>query len=157
VPVNLAPPRKIAPRARTPLLAGKIHWIRILLGITVAVAGTLCAELLFEKVIELSAGKLETTSRLQDQLITWEIKALALILGGILAGVNAPNGLKQGLFVGLASGIVLMTLQAPLAERWMEVALFTTVSTFTLCLAGGWFGGTLFPPVIKIARRSAFT
>jgi hypothetical protein len=156
VPVSLAPPRKPVPRRRTPLLAGKIHVLRILLGAAVAVAGTLSASLLLHKALALSGGKLETTHAMQDRLITWEIKAVMLILGGALAGATTTNGIKQGLFVGLVSSVALITFQTPIADAWLEFASLTAVSTFALCVAGGWFGGALFPPVVKFERTSSF-
>ena len=122
----------------------------------IAVAGTLSAGMVFKKALDLSDGKLATTHATQDQLITWELKALMLIAGGALAGATTTNGMKQGLFVGVATSAVLVGLQAPMAERWAEFALYSAFSTVTLCLAGGWFGGALFPPVVKLERRSFF-
>jgi hypothetical protein len=76
------------------------------------------------------------------RLITWEIKALA----------GEEDGVKQGLFVGFAASVALIGIRAP-KERWLEVALFTAVGTFALCRVGGWFGGNLFPPVLKLNQR----
>lgn len=153
VPLILAPPRKPVPRRKSNLLAGKIHWIRVLVGATLAVVGTLSATLILQKVLDLSQGKLTTTSDLQDRLITWEIKLLALIVGGVLAGATTKNGLKQGLVVGFASGVALVGFQAPTTDRWLEIALFTLVGTTCLCSVGGWFGGNLFPPLLKLDHR----
>jgi hypothetical protein len=36
-----------------------------------------------------------------------------------------------------------------------EVAFYTLVSTFTLAAVGGWFGGQLFPPVVRVPRRGS--
>jgi hypothetical protein len=152
VPTVLVPLRKKPPRRRSPLLAGRVSWPRVLVGASFAVAGTLSATLIFHKVMDLSAGRLGTADVLQDRIITWEIKALALLVGGALAGATTPNGLKQGLLVALFSCVVLTGLQAPLTPSWLDVAFYTTVSTFSLCSAGGWFGAQLFPPVIKVNR-----
>jgi hypothetical protein len=154
VPVALAAPRKQVQRPKRPLLAGKVLWLRILFGAALAVAGTLCAGLLLQKVMDLSGGKLETTSAFQDRLITWEIKALALVVGGALAGATAPNGLKQGLIVGLVAGVALVGIQVPTEGGWLEAAGYTALTTFSLCAIGGWFGGELFPPVIKVDRNA---
>jgi hypothetical protein len=153
VPTALIPLRKKAPRRKSALLAGKIGWFRIILGAAFAIAGTLSATLIFQKVIDLSEGNLGTTHALQDRIITWEIKALALLVGGILAGASTANGFKQGLFTALISCVVLIGLQAHKTDSWLDLALYTSVSTFTLCVAGGWFGSQLFPPVIKLDRR----
>jgi hypothetical protein len=153
VPTILIPRRKKPPRRRSPLLAGRISWFRILVGAAFAVGGTLAATLIFQKLMDLSAGKLANTPPLQDQIITWEIKALALLVGGALAGSTTANGFKQGLLVGLATCVVLVGVQAPRTEALFEVAAYTALSTFTLCVVGGWFGGQLFPPLIKMDRR----
>lgn len=157
VPVALAPPRKPAEASPSaPFLAGKIHFFRILIGAALAVAGTLFAGLLLKKVLLLSGGRLETSNAMQDRLITWEIKALMLVLGGALAGATTSNGIKQGLFVGLLSSAVLIGIQAPTTAAWAELAGYTALSTFTLCVFGGWFGGALFPPVVNYDRRRTF-
>jgi hypothetical protein len=154
LPLLLSPQRKKAPRRNKPLLAGKIHWVRVLIGAAAAVAGTLSATILFRKVIDASGGHLGTDGLLQDRIITWEIKALALLGGGVLSGAATPNGLKQGLIAGLAASVLLIGIQAPKTDAWMELAGWTFISTFTLISAGGWFGAQLFPQVIKVNRRA---
>lgn len=153
VPVAFEPKRKKA-APKESWFAGKIHWVRVLAGAAFAVAGTLSAAIVFQKVLDLSGNKLGTTHELQDRLITWEIKALAVLVGGALAGATTTNGLKQGLFVGIATSLVLVGIQAPPTEAWFGVAFFTLVSAFSLAMAGGWFGGQLFPPVVKRHRNS---
>jgi hypothetical protein len=153
VPSALIPIRKKPPRRKSPLLAGPVSWVRVLVGVAVAVAGTLSATLIFQKVMDLSAGRLATTDILQDRIITWEIKALALLVGGVLAGASTANGLKQGLIVATLAAAVLIGLQMQRTDRWLDVAVYTTISTIGLCAAGGWFGGQLFPPIVKLDRR----
>ena len=87
------------------------------LGSGLAVVGTLSATAIFRKVLDVSGGQLGTTHALQDQIITWEIKALAVMAGGFLAGMATPNGLKQGLFVGVFGSVVLIGLQAPTSDH----------------------------------------
>ena len=140
-------------RRRLALFAGKVAWLRVTAGIAVAVAGTLSATIIFDKVLEASNGVLSTSDQMQDQVITWEIKALALLVGGCLAGATTPNGLKQGLFAALGASALLIGTQAPYAKQPVEVAVFTLVSAFGLTTAGGWFGSQLFPPVIKYKRK----
>jgi hypothetical protein len=138
------------------LFAGKVAWLRVTAGIAVAVAGSLSATIIFDKVLEASNGVLSTSDQLQDQVITWEIKALALLVGGCLAGATTANGLKQGLVAALGVSAVLIGTQAPYAKQPVEVAVFTVVSAFTLTTAGGWFGSQLFPPVIKFKKKKGF-
>jgi hypothetical protein len=155
VPANLLPQRKKAPRPKVSPFAGKISWFRVFLGTTFAVAGTLSASLLFKKMIDVAAGELATSHEMQDRIITWEIKALAVILGGALAGATATNGFKQGILVGLFATVILIGAQASQTEAVPEMAFWTTISTFSLGMAGGWFGGQLFPPVVKRERLGA--
>jgi hypothetical protein len=138
---------------RRGLLAGSVAWVRVGLGIGIGVAGTLSAAALFDLAIEASDGKLGTTDEMQDRVITWEIKALALLLGGALAGASTLNGIKQGLAVGIGTSVLLVGIQASRYPDWLQLAALTLVSTFTLTVAGGWFGGQLFPPVIRLKRK----
>jgi hypothetical protein len=157
VPQLVPTPRK--PRTpRQPLFAGKVYWIRVLAGTALAVGGTLAAEKIFKKVLEVGSGTLSTDGDLQNLIITWEIKALAVLAGGALAGILTPNGLKQGLFVGLFATFILLGIHTLKTNYPLYVGLLTIISTFCLGIAGGWFGGQLLPPVAKINRRpSAFT
>jgi hypothetical protein len=132
--------------------AGPVAWFRVGIGTTLAVAGTLMATLFFEKLLDLGHGALATTDDLQDRLITMEIKALAILLGGALAGSTTPNGLKQGLCVGLATTAILIGIEMNFVERWLPLAGLTAVCSVCLGSVGGWFGSQLFPPVIKVQR-----
>jgi hypothetical protein len=139
---------------RPNLLAGRIAWIRVAVGVGIAVAGTLSALALFEMALDVSAGKLGTTDELQDRFVTWEIKTLALLLGGAFAGATTNNGLKQGLVVGVATSVILVGIQISRLDQWEPVAVLTMASALTLSLAGGWFGSQLFPPVVNFRGRS---
>jgi DNA-directed RNA polymerase subunit RPC12/RpoP len=147
------PARKQAGRRRRPWFAGRIAWFRVGLGITLAVAGTLSAGVLFDFVIDASQGKLSTTDEVQDRVITWEIKALALILGGAVAGATRSNGLKQGLAVAIGSSAILTGIQLNQPSHRLELALLNLISCFSLAILGGWFGSQLFPPILKWRRR----
>src|SRR5262249_38452007 len=93
LPLPTAPRKGPKGRRKSPF-AGPVAWGRVLIGVAFAVAGTLSAALIFQKVLAFSGGRLGTSHAIQDWLITWEIKALALILGGAMAGATTPNGLK---------------------------------------------------------------
>lgn len=135
------------------LFTGPVAWVRVSLGVILAVVGTLTATLCFEKVLDISHGMLVTTDELQDRLITLEIKAFALMFGGALAGATTRNGLKQGFCVGLASTVILIGIEMNFVERWLQMAGLTAVAAFSLSLVGGWFGSQLFPPVLKPRRQ----
>ncbi len=152
---ELSAPRKPAQRKSKPLLAGPVAWFRVALGTAIAVAGALYASRLLDWIGEVSRGRLVTTSTMQDNVLTWELRAIALLLGGAFAGALTRNGLKQGLFVGIFASMALITLQSAKGGAWMELALFTAVGTTALALAGGWFGGQILPPVVAGARRAS--
>jgi hypothetical protein len=142
-----------APR-RPPLFAGSVAWFRVVVGTLLAIAGTLSASLVFQKVLEVSGGTLSTTDEMQDRFITWEIKALAILIGGALAGSTTSNGLKQGVYVGCATSLALIFLEIGLADRFVEMTILTLAGSFSLSVAGGWFGSQLFPPIIKVKHKS---
>jgi hypothetical protein len=152
VQTPLPRPRRFLPRKRNPF-SGPVAWVRVAVGVILAVAGTLTATLVFEKILDISHGTLATTDELQDRLITLEIKALALLLGGALAGATTRNGLKQGFCVGLASTVILVGIEMNYVHHWLEMAGYTALMAFFLSLAGGWFGSQLFPPIIRNPRR----
>ncbi len=108
-------------------------------------AGSLWAEFLLQTALNASHGLLDTTSYTQDRIFTWEIRALAILFGGALAGATTSNGFKQGLCVGLGASFVLLLM--PRSQGTLIVAALTVLSTFFFSTAGGWFGSTLFPPV----------
>ncbi len=141
------------PRPREPLFAGKVAWFRVLAGGSLVILGTLYATMLLRRVMEMSGGVLATSFQEQDRIITWEIKALAAIVGGALAGATTTNGFKQGVFVGLGASVILIGLQAPADDTWFKAAGLIAISTMSLCTAGGWFGGQLFPRIVKRGRR----
>jgi hypothetical protein len=153
-PTSVAPVRKRSILHRQmDLFAGPVAWLRVAAGAALAVVGTLMATICFEKVLEISHGALATSDDVQDRLITLEIKALAILLGGALAGSTTPNGFKQGLFVGLATTVILVGIEMNYVESWVQVAALTVVSSFCLSVVGGWFGGQLFPPLVKSRRE----
>jgi hypothetical protein len=140
-------------RPRAPLFAGRVAWFRVALGAVFAAAGYMTATMIFNFIIDFSSGKLASDGFWQDRVVTWEIQALAVLVGGGLAGYNTPNGLKQGMFVGLAASILLMCILFGLSRMTPEQAVLTVVVCFCLCLAGGWFGSQLFPPVLEFKSR----
>jgi hypothetical protein len=139
-------------RSNLHVLRGPVAWFRVAAGVLLAVAGTVTATFLFDMVLDASQGALGTTDGLQDQLITMEIKALSLFLGGALAGSSTRNGLKQGLLVGLLTCVILIGIEMHFVAKWAQVALLTLLSAFPLTLVGGWFGSQLLPPVLKVRR-----
>jgi hypothetical protein len=146
--------RRAPPRQRIPLFAGKIAFVRVLLGTLLAVAGALSASAVLALIARLNDSELATSATILDNLVTWEVKALALLAGGVLAGSNSSNGLKQGLCAGIAVGLTLAALEPHSQEEWFEMVGFMLIGSIALCLLGGWFGSQVFPPVITRKRHS---
>jgi hypothetical protein len=144
--------RKAEKRSRVLPLAGRIHWFRILLGSAIAVAGWLSATYLLDRALMASDDALAIEDYWQEKVVTWEIKALAIVLGGALAGACTTNGFKQGVLVGILSGLGL-NLAVATRGPTLEFIGLTMVSALSLALVGGWFGGQLFPPVFAFKRQ----
>jgi hypothetical protein len=140
------------PRAPSLLFAGPLAWVRVTLGVTLAVTGSLAATRVFDLTLDFSGGRLATNDDLQDQVVTWEIRAVAMIVGGVLAGATRRNGIKQGLAVGLATSIILVGAMMARYNHWPMLAVWTVLSALPLGLAGGYFGCQLFPPIVKLQR-----
>jgi hypothetical protein len=140
--------------------AGRVSWVRVAAGSALAVAGTLSASLMLDLMIRFSDGRLSTSgtvdATLMDQIVTWEIKALAVLAGGALAGSNTANGIKQGFFVGLGTAALLAALEVRFIDRWLELTFLIGISSFCLSLVGGWFGSALFPPLLPYKRHRGF-
>jgi hypothetical protein len=158
-PVPVLDPLAKVKRKRTygdaaSLFAGPVAWFRVALGILVAVAGTLWAARLFDIAMDAADGMLATVDDLQDRMVIWEIKALALFAGGMVAGATQRNGFKQGIVVGLGSAVLLIGVQSARYTIWWQAAPFILISALTLPVVGGWFGSQLLPPVVPTPRKT---
>jgi RNA polymerase subunit RPABC4/transcription elongation factor Spt4 len=130
-------------------LAGPISWLRILLGVGVGIAGCMAAKYVLDLALTLS-DKFSMDDNLQDSMLLWGLRGIALLLGGMVAGAGTANGLKQGLMAGMFSGVVMNVLMVYRNAK-PEVGMLSLVLAFTMTLLGGWFGGQLLPRVV--ARR----
>jgi hypothetical protein len=143
-----------APRRRSEsIFSGPVAWARVLMGVTVAVGGVFWVDVIRDSVLEASEGKLRIDTHLQAELVTWEISALAIIAGGVLAGATTRNGMKQGFCVGLGTATVLLGIRLVSITHTPELLLLTVASAMALSFVGGWFGGQLLPPVYGSSRR----
>jgi hypothetical protein len=134
--------------------SGPISWMRVLAGSALAIAGIFYAKTLLKMVVDASDGKLAVDTYLQAELVTWEIKALATLVGSAVAGSGSANGLKQGLCVGLCVGIVQVGIFFGAGVGTLELAILTVTGGLALSLVGGWFGGQLFPAYAGRKARS---
>jgi hypothetical protein len=139
--------------ATTHVFTGPIHYGRVFMGIFVVVAGVVWSNVILEYVLRASHGNLAISSHLQARLIGWEIAALTTLLGAGLAGATTLNGLKQGLCVGVGAAVVILGIDIGSTKLVLESLILMLASVFILSLAGGWFGGQLFPPLAARRRR----
>lgn len=156
IPLNTNVPKQAKPTssALSHLLRGRIHYGRVFAGVFVVVAGVVWSKVILDYVLRASNGALAVNSHLQARLIGWEIAALATLLGAGLAGATTFNGLKQGLFVGLGAAVVILGIHIGNDKLVVQSLAAMLGSVFLLSLAGGWFGGQLFPPIFSHRRRS---
>jgi hypothetical protein len=133
--------------------AGPVAWGRILTGITVAAGGVIWSDVIQDFILGASEGKLKIDTHLQAALVTWEISALAILTGAALAGFGTRNGLKQGLFVGIGTAVILagLSMSSPNPRTLLPLL---GASPLCLGLVGGWFGSRLLPPVYPRSYRS---
>jgi hypothetical protein len=151
----------VAPSAGKPtvsllgrLFSGRIHYGRIFAGVFVVVAGVVWSKVILEYMLRASNGTLAVSSHLQARLIGWEIAAMVTLLGAGVAGATTFNGLKQGLFVGLGSAVVIAGVHFGNDKLVVQSLAGMVGTVVVLSLAGGWFGGQLFPPIFARRRRS---
>lgn len=153
-PPVLDAPARLALRQPRPMrkkpsaLDGSIVWWRVLVGTALAVAGCLSAGAILELVLDASRGRLSVTSHIEDMLLTFEITALAVFTGAALAGATTPNGLKQGLAVGVVVTTVLLGFKFGGKSFHFEATVFDVLLGVGVSIAGGWFGSQLFPPLL---------
>jgi hypothetical protein len=138
---------------RVSLFTGPVAWGRVVTGTALTVGGTIWANVILELLLDASENTLCISSDLQARLVTWEVTALAMLVGSGLAGSCTTNSLKQGLCVGLATATILAGLRLSTSpSTWFDTG-FKVLSSLILSLAGAWFGGSLFPPVIHVPKR----
>jgi hypothetical protein len=155
-PVPAFPRPKSAAKRPRPFVssyAGPVAWIRVCMGIPLAVGGVVCAQVLREMLIDLGNGKLVIESYFQADFVAWEISALAILAGSAFAGATCSNGLKQGLFVGVGTATALLGIRLANPQISVGFLVATVVAAVCLSIAGGWFGSQLLPPVVRAARR----
>jgi hypothetical protein len=146
--------RIIGPSQNHPAtFSGPVAWLRAAFGAGFAVCGTLFAKKILENIVDVSEGKLTTDSYIQAELITWEIRALAILIGSALAGSGTINSLKQGFVVGLAVSAVHIFGSLGAHALPMDQSIMTVGCALSLGIFGGWFGGQLFPaysPTLRV-------
>jgi hypothetical protein len=146
---KLTPP----PRIKGP----RVVWAQLLIGAAVGLVGTVAAGMLRDTV-------LITYDKGFQELATAEIAIFALLLGGMVAGMQTENGLAQGVLAGVLGGAALSTvavwmgklpaadfvlgvfgLPRTVMEQPVAIVAIVLASATVLCAGGGYFGAQLLP------------
>jgi putative membrane protein (TIGR04086 family) len=161
---------------------GPVAWIRVFIGIIVAVGGSMWAEWILRYMLTHWGKELSVPSQLHARFVTWEISVLILLAGAAVSGSNTRYGFKHGLLVGLVTFGVLISfhlsegregreglfyevpqtilftlflgidLKDQFTEPWPAIIL-SFCSVLPVAILGGWFGAELLPPLLRLPRR----
>jgi hypothetical protein len=135
--------------------AGPIAWIRVLIGMVVAVGGAIFTKPLLRLIMEFGNLDPGDVQKVQENVAQGELIALAVLVGGCIAGATTPNGVKQGVLVGIGAGIGLVGYFIASGEGAdVEKLLGPLLMAAFLGPLGGWFGSELMPPATRSARSS---
>jgi hypothetical protein len=129
-----------------------VAWLRVLAGTGVAVLGGVFTDRVIDLVVTASEGYLQVATLDQNRVATGEVLCLAILLGGCIAGATTRNGLKQGLWVGLASAMLLGCLAAAGLFAHAGSLVLPVLAAVFLGPVGGWFGTELMPPANRRRR-----
>ena len=149
-------------------------WYRVLIGALIIVAGMALAEKARHGAEKASGGMLKVESRGQGKFMSWQIAALAVLIGGAFAGAGTGAGIRHGVYSGLLGGIggcILGIVRGEFSQpeeyllKWMNLAvespndpvaiLGVAFGVLVASLVGGWFGGQLFPALAPLHMRRA--
>jgi hypothetical protein len=140
--------------------AGPIAWIRVLVGMAVAVVGgAIGTKPVLKFLVELGGLDPADIIKVQENVAHGELVALSVLIGGTIAGATTSNGLKQGVLVGFGAGIGMSLYFMTTGEgAGVEKMLGPLLSSIFLGPLGGWFGSELMPPAPKgrIAKRKGW-
>lgn len=131
------------------LTHGQAHWLRILAGAAIAIGGFLWADTILSLVVSNSSNRLSIRDSMQQFIMTLEISALAVFVGGAFAGATTWNGTVQGAWVGLVCSTLFLGFRFGYHQTNNYPTIFLMVAgCLALSLLGGSFGGRLLPPLI---------
>jgi hypothetical protein len=147
-PIARPPSSMLVHRSLPKLLTKHVHWARVLAGVAIAVGGYIYAETLLDLTRQMAYMRRSYHSALHDDLMTWELRVLALIVGGAFSGSCTFNGSVQGAWVGLLSCILLTGLRLGYYPGKFDSLLWMMGLVLAVPFFGGWFGGKLLPPLL---------
>jgi hypothetical protein len=154
IPVNALPvrpvPRHPSDSALFQLTHAHIHWLRVLGGVGIAAAGYVWADTILQIVLASSEGRLTLRTSIQQMVLTLEITALGVFIGGAFAGATTWHGSAQGAWVGLLGSALYLGYQVGYLHvyNWMTLGLMAG-GILALSFLGGSFGCRLLPAVLR--------
>ncbi len=139
----------------------RIGWIQLIVGIGVAIAGTMYADKVRNGLAYVLAG--QGNSFGARPLVTWQISALAALVGGAIAGWASRGGTRQIVLAGIGAGAGVVPILSAMASTnpsaiidfWIQqfdlkaanwtVFVAIGASTTVATILGAWFGAHLKP------------
>lgn len=138
------------------LTQARIHWFRILAGCVIAILGHVWADSLLHMVLKTAEGHMTLRASVQHTILTLEISALAVFIGGAFAGATTWHGSAQGAWVGLITATAFVSYQIGYRQALHAETLVLYVGgILALALLGGSFGGRLLPPLAAPPQTSS--
>jgi hypothetical protein len=131
---------------------GPVSVVKVLVGSAVAVLGATNTPWILNSILRVSDNKLMIMTALENQVAHGEVYGLMILCGGILAGANRTNGLKQGTCVGFLVAVIMSNFHSFALGQASLSMVFPIISALLLAPVGGWFGSELWPPVARRAR-----
>lgn len=160
----------VLPEQRETIEIEPTPWGRLVLGTVVAVGGTFAARWIRDFVVMAGGG---SGHEMQSNFITWEIAALAQVVGGMIAGSNTQNGAIYGFWTGLLSAAFVVLVPSFAAGRiagpeisevsaWLlgsslregspAAIVVQGIQALVFGFLGGWLGSLILPA--RIVPRS---
>jgi hypothetical protein len=105
-------------------------------------------------VMKVNGARFSIRTTTHQWLLTMEISAAAVLIGGAAAGAGTWYGGMQGAWVGILTASSLLGIALGF-QRLPEThtAIFMAGGVLALSLVGGWFGSKLLPPVTSRSKR----
>ena len=149
-------------------------WGRIVVATLIAVAGVMLTDFIRVGLYKGSLGLMPVAGAKQSPYIGFQIAVAFVAVAGVVSSISTGAGLRHGLFTGLIAaagvfaaswnqpdhtfpsieGAYLTFDQTPEAVTSPRGAIRIFGGMIAVATAGGWVGGTLFPPLAPYWRRA---
>jgi len=87
-------------------------WVRLIIGVTVAVCGVMAADMIRGGLATLPKGMINLSGVGASQRIDTQIAGFLVLVGGLIAGAGTGVGFRHGLIAGLITGVGLIALSS---------------------------------------------